>query len=362
MSDLGRLVGGEDLSVDIAAIERSLSEVWREQSDDGAEPVTRAALWNVVAHTGTDADRNLATETLGVASISVPQRSIVIRSSTEGEDELRSWIGANCHLVSGSRQVCSEEISIVAGGTRVRHVPSLVNALLIPDMPVAAWWLGDLPSGEDDYVSALLEPADRLVVDSVHFDGVDDLRLVRRVSEESATTPADLNWVRLEDWRIATASMFDPADMRSRLSRIRKVRIVSGSGTSYLFGEHVEALFFASWLSSKVGHVLDADGRFHGNQGPVSYDLGEQQAAGPPGSLLHVEIGFDDGASVVMERNDEASAIIAGTRNLPQPASTVTRHRMQSESDLIVRQLAQRDRDPVFFTILPRAVQLAGRL
>lgn len=362
MSDLSRFIRGEELSVDIAAIERSLSEVWRQESDEGTEPVTRAALWNVVAHTATDSDRNVATQTLGVASISVPQRSIVIRSSREGEEELSSWIGANCHLVSGSRQVCSEEISIVAGGSRVAHVPSLVNALLIPDMPVAAWWLGDLPSGQEDYVAALLEPSDRLVVDSVHFDRVDDLRLVRRVSEESATTPADLNWVRMEDWRIATASMFDPGDMRPLLRQIRRVRIVSSRGSTDLFGEHVEALFFASWLSSRVGQTLDADGRLYGDLGAVGYEFDWQQASGRPGGLLHVEIGFENGGSITLSRKDQAQAIIAETRSLPQPASTVTRSHTRSQSDLIVRQLAQRERDPVFFKILPRAIQLAGRL
>lgn len=362
MSELNRFVQGEDLSVDVTAIERSLSKIWRQESDDGTEPVTRAALWNVVAHTASDSDKNLATQTLGLASVSVPQRSIVIRSARSDDDELSSWIGANCHLVSGSRQVCSEEISIVAGGRRVSHVPSLVNALLIPDMPVAAWWLGDIPSGEDEYVAALLEPADRLVVDSVHFDSVDDLRLVRRVSEESKTTPADLNWVRMEAWRVATASMFDPADMRSLLGKIRSVRVISGSGSSYLFGEHVEALFFAAWLSSKAGHEVDSDGRLHGARGAVSYEFHEQRSSGRPGDLLYVEIGFEDGGSIMIEKNEHASAIIAKTRSLPQPASTVTLHQMRTESDLIVRQLAQRERDPVFFRILPRAVQLSGRL
>jgi hypothetical protein len=63
-----------------------------------------------------------------------------------------------------------------------------------------------------------------------------------------------------------------------------------------------------------------------------------------------------------LSKNDHASAIIAETRSLPQPASTVTRSHTRNESDLIVRQLAQRERDPVFFRILPRAIQLAGRL
>ena len=359
MTDLARFVSGEDVSVDVAAIERSLSEVWREQSGVSGEPVTRAALWNVVAHTSTDDEKMHATQTLGVASASVPQRSIVIRSSRDGEDELSSWIGANCHLVSGARQVCSEEISIVAGGKRVRHVPSLMHALLIPDMPVAAWWLGDLPDDDSDYVSAILEPADRLVVDSSHFDHVDDLRLVRRLAEGSSTTPADLNWLRLEDWRIATASMFDPQPMRERLGRVSSVKIVAGESRSRLFGGRVEALYFAAWLSSRLDHHADAGGMFS-DRGAIGYDF-QMVKPGSEG-LLHVEIGFESGGRVLVERHDDRAAIIASTESIPQPLSTVTTHGVKGETDLIVRQLSQRDRDPVFNSILPRAIELSGRL
>jgi glucose-6-phosphate dehydrogenase assembly protein OpcA len=60
-------------------------------------------------------------------------------------------------------------VVIVAAGERVHHVPPLVQSLLLPDMPVAVWWLGDLPD-EHEYIETLLDPADRLIVDSSHFD------------------------------------------------------------------------------------------------------------------------------------------------------------------------------------------------
>ena len=81
-------------------------------------------------------------------------------------------------MIGGGKQVCSEEINIVAGGDRIHRVPPVVNALLIPDMPVAFWWVGDLPNEHEEYVELLLEPADRLIVDSVAFDSPADLALV----------------------------------------------------------------------------------------------------------------------------------------------------------------------------------------
>ena len=132
----------DDLRVDIGAIERSLSEIWRVQKQEGDdEAVTRAALWNVVAHTASNKDQAQATDVLCQTAASVPQRTIIIHANPADPPDLGSWIGANCHLVAGNKQVCSEEIVIVAGGDRVHRVPPLMNALLIPDMPVAFWWL-----------------------------------------------------------------------------------------------------------------------------------------------------------------------------------------------------------------------------
>src|SRR2546430_8824477 len=199
-----------DVAVDPGAIEKNLADLWRTSKEVSDDALTRAALWNVVAHTCTTQLHTQASETLGLASATVPQRSIVIRADGSAKPQIQSWISANCHLVGGGKQVCSEEISIVAGGDRIHRVPPLVNALLIPDMPVAVWWLGDLPNEHEDYVLALLEPADRLIVDSVHFDSPADLLLINRVAEKTTTTPADLNWVRLEEGRPGEGAVFRP--------------------------------------------------------------------------------------------------------------------------------------------------------
>ena len=134
-----------DVRVDHASIEKSLDALWRNENKEGEPAVTRAALWNVVAHTTSPAMHTRASVSLSKASEFVPQRTIVVRAEPHAPDDMTSWISANCHLLGGKKQVCSEEVAIVAGGERVHDVAPLVSALLIPDMPVAVWWLGDLP-------------------------------------------------------------------------------------------------------------------------------------------------------------------------------------------------------------------------
>src|SRR5688572_21256830 len=244
----------DDIKVDVASIERQLAELWRAEKQDGERAVTRAALWNVVAHTWTAAEHARATEVLARASAKVPQRTIVVKADPRGDADIASWISANCHLIGGGRQVCSEEVVIVAAGERVLHIPPLVSALLLPDMPVAVWWLGDLPNDHHRYVETLLDPADRLIVDSSHFNGAADLDLVSRIGEQTTTAPADLNWARIEEWRAATAALFDPPSMRERLRAIRHLKVISGGDASFgsSFGASAEALLYVAWLTSQT--------------------------------------------------------------------------------------------------------------
>src|SRR3981081_4739527 len=88
-----------DVRVDVNAIEKSLSELWRGQQD-GDNAVTRAALWNVVAHTSTSELHATASETLGRASASVPQRTIEVRSNPAAATERASIAFIACRRSS----------------------------------------------------------------------------------------------------------------------------------------------------------------------------------------------------------------------------------------------------------------------
>jgi len=350
-----------DVRVDITSIEKQLAELWRNSKEISDDALTRAALWNVVAHTSDSPTHTEASVALGRASATVPQRSIIVRADPAAVPEMSSWISANCHLVGGGKQVCSEEISIVAGGDRVHRVPPLVNALLIPDMPVAVWWLGDLPNEHEDYVLALLDPADRLIVDSVHFDSPADLMLVNRVAEKTTTTPADLNWVRLEEWRQATASIFDPPHMRGRLEMIRRVRVIAGTSGADFFGEIVESLLYAGWISAQVGHRVDAAGKVEGPLGSIEYNIERRKQESDIGGISYAEVVFDDGSCASISRDRERGILVANVDGNISVPESVTRAISRNIDDLIVRQLKQAKGDQVLLKVLPVASRLAKR-
>ena len=142
MTDLAAVATGVEVRVDVNAIEKSLTELWRggEAKDDHA--LTRAALWNVVAHTTSPELHTEASEALAKASAAIPQRTIIVRTNVSGGPELASWISANCHLVGGGKQVCSEEITLPTLRQRVREEPGelalLVSSILFRLDPAAS--------------------------------------------------------------------------------------------------------------------------------------------------------------------------------------------------------------------------------
>ncbi len=82
---MAQAVDGADVRVDVTTIEHQLAELWRAEKGDKNGAVTRAALWNVVAHTWNSEQKAHATETLALASAAVPQRTIVIQADPRGD-------------------------------------------------------------------------------------------------------------------------------------------------------------------------------------------------------------------------------------------------------------------------------------
>ena len=333
---------GTEVHVDVTSIERQLADLWRGQNVEGETAVTRAALWNVVAHTWNASEHARAAEVLSRAGAAVPQRTIIVQADPRGEAEISSSISANCHLIGGGRHVCSEEIAIRAAGERVHHIPPLVKALLLPDMPVAVWWVGDLPRDHHEYAETLLDPADRLIVDSSQFTSADDLELVSRIAEQTTTAPADLTWARLEEWRAATASLFDPPPMRERFGEIRSIRVVSGGDGS--FGANAEALLFVAWMAAQL--AID-----------VPHELVH---AGTAAGIQTIEITFSDGKRGLIQRDRERGAVIAHTEGAAVPLDCIARALAHDTDDLIVRLLKRPEADRVYLKTLKIARRLAA--
>ena len=76
----GTPLGGYAVAVDIAGIEKELAALWRTQSKEKSQALTRACAWNLVIQCADDASLTLAKATAYQLVHSVPTRTILVKN------------------------------------------------------------------------------------------------------------------------------------------------------------------------------------------------------------------------------------------------------------------------------------------
>jgi glucose-6-phosphate dehydrogenase assembly protein OpcA len=211
---------------DLSQVERALAA-----SRAGGPGSVRATTLNLVVYAPTPEDMAFTQRALERIGGSRPLRAIIAGTGTNG---VRATVSASCWLGSGLQQVCSEQVLLTA---REGALPSAVVSLLVPDLPTFVWWQGPMPP-ELALLSELAVLGTSTIVDS----NVSSLEGVDRVGRlEPAVT--DLAWLRLEPWREAVASVFDPPPIAASLSHLAAVDVD---------GPINEARLLAGWLGSRL--------------------------------------------------------------------------------------------------------------
>jgi len=349
--------GGAAVAVDIARIEKELAALWRTQSGDRA--LTRACSWNLIVHCQDDDVAAAAKRVADGLVRSVPTRTILVTAhayATRGP-ELEAWVSANCHVgPGGGKLLCTEEIHLQSRGkSGVEHVPSLLRALLVPDVPTALWWAGEPPDGAAAG-RLLLSGVDRLIVDTVgsaaalskmaHIGGLLDGLVV-----------TDLNWLRTASLRSVLASLFDPPLGHRALFQLRRVVVqVDERGMA-------AARLLVAWLTSRLKWTIQqriprAAGvswrALSRDESPVTIDV-EPVAAAPRDSGVHaLLLEADDGARYGFVARDRGVVTTLG----PPPLSREVGAAEAPVEQLLVAALGSRGRDRLYGVALHRAIEL----
>jgi glucose-6-phosphate dehydrogenase assembly protein OpcA len=166
-----------------------------------------------------------------------PSRTILLFPRAEDDDALQLEASVQC-FPSGEQTVCAEVIRARLCGARARHPASVVEPLLVADLPVFCRWRGLPPF--DDVFDNLCAVADRLIVDSTEWP---DDRLASAYGELAQrfarTAISDIAWARTERWRreLASAWPFEANGITVRATR-------------------AQAMLLAGWLRSRLGHAV----------------------------------------------------------------------------------------------------------
>jgi glucose-6-phosphate dehydrogenase assembly protein OpcA len=376
---------GQAVAVDTQAIESALRRLWAEgrQEDRG---VVRACMANLVVYAGTPAAADEAA--LAIAEITATHlvRAIVLVSDvTAAAPALRAWLSAHCQLPKASGlRVCCEQVRLEAAGEAVDHLPSAVLPLLVPDLPVIVWWMGDPPFGASLF-EQLIETADRLLVDTHSFEEptFSLARLAALVRQRSGhLAVSDLNWARLAPWQDQLAQAFDSAETLPYLDRADRMTV------HYLrrSGEHgvpEEALLLAGWFLNRLGWKQPpaltriAHGHFRGRLrragrefaleiAPREIEVPAEQAS-RAGLLLTVEVRAtlaEREATFQIERIDWEHDTITTTIALPDmtPLTSARRRPQRTLASLLAADLSRLDHDYLFEAALETAAHLSGAL
>jgi hypothetical protein len=268
---------GDD--VRIADVESALSKLRSASAPPGSPPDLRTSVMTHIAWIPSGWEDQARAALAGMAEQHPSRALMLFPDPDSGKDSIDAAVSLECYAIPGAdRKICSEVIELRLLGTRAKAPASIVEPLLISDLPVFLRWRGE-PPWQAQELDQLVRIADRLIVDSTEWDDL-PYPYTRLAELFDRTAVSDIAWARTSRWRAILASLWpDIADV----------------GAVRVHGTAAQAYLIAGWLRSRldrpeiaVEHVpadrlegIDLDGE------PVSFPPGDPPL---PSSVLSDEL------------------------------------------------------------------------
>jgi glucose-6-phosphate dehydrogenase assembly protein OpcA len=223
----------------IPEIDRELAR-WRVDSKTG-EPIQRTSVMTHIAWVPTQWVEAAEDVLTGLADRH-PSRTIVLVPDPEAEDGIEARADAAQYPLGNGRQVCVETIRVRLNGSRAEVPASVVQPLLLPDLPVFLRWRGLPPFGAQPF-EELIDVVDRLIVDSTEWPDL-PAPYMRLAEIFDRVVVSDIAWARTSRWRPQLASLWPG---------IKDVKTIEVTGTE------AQADLLAGWLRSRLGHDVSLE-------------------------------------------------------------------------------------------------------
>ena len=231
--------------VEVGDIESELKRLW--QQGEGA--ITRASLINLAVYSESAGSLERNTQIIAKIAEKHACRAIVISADRTSQNRgVEAWINAHCHIgQSGSKQICSEQISFRLEGECSSLLASIVFSHLDSDLPFYFWWQGELHDPMDPQLWAWV---DRFIYDSNEWKNFNaQMPLVETAQKEARQriVLCDLNWTRLDKIRFALAQFFDHPASHHHFAKMESVQI------EFAPGFKSTAILLVGWLGAQLG-------------------------------------------------------------------------------------------------------------
>ena len=252
----------------MAAPLTSVREIERELSSLRAVPGTETHYQrtSVMTHTAWVPEEwvEAAEDVLSGLAERHPSRTVVLFPQPGDDEGLDGEVEVDVYPAGEGRQICTETIRIRLKGARAAAPASVVQPLLLPDLPAFLRWRGLPPFGADCF-DGLIDVVDRLIVDSTEWPGLPECyRGLTEIFERVAVS--DIAWARTSRWRPMLASLWP------EIADVKSIRVTGTSAQAHLL---------AGWLRSRLGHRVELE--HEQSDRLVGVDLDGEPAPFPPG-------------------------------------------------------------------------------
>ncbi len=274
----------------------------------------------------TDAELENALETANAASREHPCRIIAVvpsSSRTPIVDDDGTCHPLDAQVRFGADAGAGECIVLHPHGGLNDHLDTLVMPLLVPDVPIVAWWPTNPPFNPSQ--DPLGRMATARVTDALRSDS--PAATFAELRENRTPEDTDMSWTRLTVWRALVASLLD----RPPYTPVLKATVRSGPA-------YLPAYLLAAWLALtlKVPVTLETD---------------------PDGEVVTgVSLWREDG-EMSLDRPHEDKCIISLPNQKPQTLSVPRR----TLEDCLSEELRRLDPDEIYAEVVDKGWDLVRR-
>ena len=230
---------GEDVT--IGQIERALADLRSE--DPRAAPLLRTSVMTHLAWLPPEwVDRGR--ETLAGLAERHPSRTILLVPKPDaGSDRLDAEVRLEQFQAGAAEdEIATEVVELHLLGNRTKAPASIVEPLLIFDLPVFLRWRGLPPFGSGE-LAQLVAVTDRLIVDSTEWPGPPQAYAeLGRLFDKAAVS--DIAWARTSRWRPHLATLWP------EIGGVRRIRVK---------GTEAQAQLLAGWLRSRLHKEIEVE-------------------------------------------------------------------------------------------------------
>jgi hypothetical protein len=226
---------GEDVC--LADVDAALAKLRAEAAADA--PSMRTSVMTHLAWVPEEWMEQARAALAGMAELH-PSRTILLFPDPDAsESALDASAAVERYEVPGTeRGVVTEVIELTLHGMRAKAPASVVEPLLISDLPVFLRWRGEPPWGADE-LGQLVTLTDRLIVDSTEWDEDEIPFAYRRLAELFPRCAAsDIAWARTSRWRSHLATLWPG---------------IADVSTLRVHGTAAQAWLLCGWLRSRLG-------------------------------------------------------------------------------------------------------------